>query len=412
LAAAAVNTTVYALGGIKPASIDTFYTTVEAYSPETDTWTTKAFLPGPCAYGGAGVIDGVIYVVGCGSPTYAYQPNSNTWTSRAEMPNPRSGVTVAATDGILYAIGGIRNSARVQAYDPKTDAWTIKSPMPTGRHFACAGVIGGLIYVAGGARFVGPSVAASLADLEVYDPKADTWTAKTPMPTARRGAACGVLNEELYVISGSLTDYADSVKNIVEIYNPQTNSWRTEVPIPTPRFSSGAATVADTVYVVGGLDVDNRPLGRNEAFSPFLAVGIDIKPGDAANTINLKSTGVLPVAILGSATFDPMTVDPATVTLAGAHVATRGRGVPMTSVSDVNHDGFPDLLLFFRTQDLTALSSAKAGDLTQAVLYGETYSGQRIRGSDSVRIVPPPKPSAAQGRFAQPRSSSRLKSLR
>ncbi len=145
-----------------------------------------------------------------------------------------------------------------------------------------------------------------------------------------------------------------------------------------------------------------------EGPNPFLDVSIDIKPGDRTNTINLGSHGVVPVAILGSATFDPMTVDPTTVALAGAHVATRGRGVPMTDVSDVNHDGYPDLMLYFRTQDLTDLQPSPApgsripnpqSQALEAVLYGTTYSGQRVRGSDSVRIVP-----AVQ---SSPRSSPR-----
>jgi hypothetical protein len=124
----------------------------------------------------------------------------------------------------------------------------------------------------------------------------------------------------------------------------------------------------------------NSPV--NEAFSPFLHIAIDIKPGDARNVINLKSAGTVPVAILGSATFDPMTVDPATVTLAGAPVATRGRGTPMTAEADVNRDGYLDLLVHFRAEDLQLTPSA-----TEAVLYGETFSGQRLRGADSVRIV-------------------------
>ena len=55
----------------------------------------------------------------------------------------------------------------------------------------------------------------------------------------------------------------------------------------------------------------------------------------------------------------------------------------MTRVADFNRDGYPDLLLHFHIRDLT-LTLAD----TQAVLYGQTFSGQRLRGSDSVRIVP------------------------
>lgn len=42
-----------------------------------------------------------------------------------------------------------------------------------------------------------------------------------------------------------------------------------------------------------------------------------------------------------------------------------------------------DLLLQFRTQDLQLAPAA-----TEAVLKGETFSGQLIRGSDSLRLVP------------------------
>lgn len=197
------------------------------------------------------------------------------------------------------------------------------------------------------------------------------------MPTARAGAVGGVLDAELFVIGG-FNAQVESVQTTVEVYNPETNSWKSQIRIPTARVFSAAGVLADVLYVVGGYPA----MAVNEAFSPFLAVGIDIKPGDATNSINLRSAGTVPVAILGSATFDPMTVDPTTVTLAGATVATRGQGQPMVSQGDFNRDGYLDLLLHFRTQDLKLTPAS-----TEAVLYGTTFSGQRIRGSDSVRIV-------------------------
>ena len=137
---------------------------------------------------------------------------------------------------------------------------------------------------------------------------------------------------------------------------------------------------------------------------------IDIKPGDAQNTINLKSNGVLPVAILGTPDFDPGTVDSATVTLAGAPVRRHGNpyavskakgkanglGMPMASLVDVNGDGRLDLLLHFETSALELESTD-----TVAVLKGMTFDGKFIRGQDTVRIVPAPEtpgPTSAPGR--------------
>jgi hypothetical protein len=114
-----------------------------------------------------------------------------------------------------------------------------------------------------------------------------------------------------------------------------------------------------------------------------LNVGVDIKPGDSPNTINLKSKGVLPVAILSTDTFDATTVSPETVRLAGASVRLKGNGQPAFSFEDVNGDGRLDIVLQFDTQSLEITSTD-----TQANLTGRTKDGLRIVGHDDLRIVP------------------------
>jgi len=113
-------------------------------------------------------------------------------------------------------------------------------------------------------------------------------------------------------------------------------------------------------------------------------VNIDIKPGSDPNSINLSSAGVIPVAILSSETFDATTVDPVTVSLAGAGVKMAGKsGKYLSHECDVNSDGLLDLVCQVLTEDWTIETGA-----TIAVLEAETYDGQSIRGEDSVRIVP------------------------
>jgi hypothetical protein len=157
--------------------------------------------------------------------------------------------------------------------------------------------------------------------------------------------------------------------------------------MPTSRSNTAGGVIDDTLYVVGGFrilpDFTAQWLAVNEAFTPFLTVSIDIKPGDPNNTINLKSNGKVDVAILSSVTFDATSVDPSTVRLAGAYVATQGKGAPMISFADVNGDHRLDLVLRFETQDLQLTKTD-----TQAVLKGQTFGGQLIRGTDSIRIVP------------------------
>lgn len=223
LMAGVVNGVLYAVGGGRPAAADTIYTTVEAYDPKTDTWVTKAPLPVPCWGGAAGAVSGILYVVGCGSSTYAYDRTSNSWTAKAAMPTPRRGMAVAVVNGTLYAIGGVRigyfNTAynTVQAYNPETNAWTTLAPMPTARYYLAAGVINGLIFAVGGEKVLGPSVSSTVAALEVYNPRTNTWSSGTPIPTAVRGAVVGVIGRRLYVVGGSLSDYSDSLQGLVQV---------------------------------------------------------------------------------------------------------------------------------------------------------------------------------------------------
>lgn len=112
-------------------------------------------------------------------------------------------------------------------------------------------------------------------------------------------------------------------------------------------------------------------------------VEIDIKPGSYPNSINLKSNGVVPVAVLTTMDFDASIVDPATVEFAGAS--------PLRwAMCDVDEDGDDDMIFHFKTQELNLDENS-----TEAELTGKTNGGDDITGTDDVRIVPP-KTSSSQ----------------
>ena len=114
-----------------------------------------------------------------------------------------------------------------------------------------------------------------------------------------------------------------------------------------------------------------------------MSVEIDVKPGSDVNPINLKSGGVIPVAILTTETFDATTVDIQTVELSGAKVAVRGNGQRvMVSQQDVDGDGDIDILFHVETQDL-----AIEPGTTIVTLTGETFDGTKIVGTDDIKLV-------------------------
>lgn len=107
-------------------------------------------------------------------------------------------------------------------------------------------------------------------------------------------------------------------------------------------------------------------------------IGIDIKPGSYPNPINPRINGVIPVAILGSSSFDATSVDTSTVRF-GPDQAVPTAGIDRV---DVNNDGYLDIVVHFATQ-----SSGITCSDTATFLFGKTTSGQQFVGSDSVLTV-------------------------
>jgi hypothetical protein len=123
-------------------------------------------------------------------------------------------------------------------------------------------------------------------------------------------------------------------------------------------------------------DVADDYVDASLTFEVAVEVEIDIKPGSDPNSINLKSKGLIPVAILTTPDFDASTVDPTTVEFAGAPPV-------RSTLEDVDGDGDVDMLFHFKTQELEDLDE----NSTEATLY--SYDPlNRLIGTDSVNIVP------------------------
>jgi len=128
---------------------------------------------------------------------------------------------------------------------------------------------------------------------------------------------------------------------------------------------------------------DNTGALTVEVLAPaVIPIDVDVKPGSDRNPINVGSRGVIPVAILGSADFNVQDVDASSLAFGvnGAHAEGQGE------IDDVNDDGYPDLMLHFRTQSV----GVEDGD-TELCLSGANWDGVRLEGCDSIVTVPPQK---------------------
>jgi hypothetical protein len=149
-------------------------------------------------------------------------------------------------------------------------------------------------------------------------------------------------------------------------------------------YLTGETQSADFPTTLDAFDTSAN--GGSDAFVAKIATGplavrvtIDIKPGGSPNSINPRSNGNIPVAVLTTESFDASSVDPSTVRFGG-----KGReAAPLrSSLEDVDGDGDLDLVLHFATQQTGLVCEDSSARLT-----GKTFDGQPVTGSDSVRTV-------------------------
>jgi len=196
------------------------------------------------------------------------------------------------------------------------------------------------------------------------------------------GPMDGVFTDPVYAFA--LVFLSAGEAETIYLYDESNNLLGT---VTAPNPSGFFGVLSDTPIKKFVIDNGVFPNGWPDRFfiddfranEPLIEVSIDIKPGSYPNSINLKSKGVVAVAVLTTVDFDASTVDPATVEFAGA--------TPLRwTLEDVDNDGDLDMLFHFDTQTLQLNENS-----TEATLTGETVGGQEFTGTDTVRIVPPKK---------------------
>ncbi len=148
--------------------------------------------------------------------------------------------------------------------------------------------------------------------------------------------------------------------------------------------------------VLGSIGVDNV-LGIDQPviLDLVIEVAVDIKPGSCPNPVNVKSSGVLPIAILGTEDVNVITIDPTSIRLAGVEPLRSGYEDVAGPVSDSNDcncttegpDGFLDLTLKFKTQRIVeAIGDVNDGDVLTLELTGVLFGERPIEGADCILI--------------------------
>uniref|UniRef100_A0A0P4WFA8 Kelch-like protein diablo n=1 Tax=Scylla olivacea TaxID=85551 RepID=A0A0P4WFA8_SCYOL len=194
---------------------------------------------------------------------FRYNPHHNKWTTMAPMHRERCRFSLTVLAGLLYAVGGASEAADdgaaedeslCEAYNPATDTWTPVAGLAGARAQHGAATLEGLLYVAGGLE--GERV---LASCYAYSPAAAAWLPRAPMLTPRADHACVTHAGRLYVCGGWYEEEAGNTRvlaDTVDCYDPRTDTWSVVTRVPTPRYHAGILVVGGRLYVVGGFHSD------------------------------------------------------------------------------------------------------------------------------------------------------------
>lgn len=196
------------------------------------------------------------------TPVPAGTPSVGVWRARARMSTPRAYAVAVTTDtGRIFVLGGTIPTqggpvGTNEEYDPVADRWIPRAPMPTPRWRHGAAFLNGKIYVVGGNMFDGFSVLFGREDVpwvDVYDVATDTWSAgpSLAVSAARRDLSVVAFQGRVCALSGTIGGPLLTAYPRCDLLDPAGSGW-TSGPDLLVGDSDQGAVAGGRIWTVGG----------------------------------------------------------------------------------------------------------------------------------------------------------------
>jgi N-acetylneuraminic acid mutarotase len=246
---------IYVVGGCSSDVYQQFHNAVaslEVYDPALDSWAVLPSMPTPRVGPAAAVVGNKIYVIGgftrstwSANPVMeVYEINSGQWSTAPSKPTPCSWARAAVWHDKIYVFGGVgQGYFNVgEVFDPATNTWSSCAPFSGGRYLEAVVTVDDEIYLIGGDRWEPQHV---YDDVQVYDPFTDSWTVKTPMPTAASCLDAVEVNHKIWVFGSG---------GLCHIYDIAADRWEEKASTQDPAGQFSVAYLNGIVYRFGGGD--------------------------------------------------------------------------------------------------------------------------------------------------------------
>jgi len=292
LGVAAVNGKIYAVGGTtssrKPS--DAFVGTNEEYDPATDKWTYRESMPTPRAYFATAVYQNKIFciggVVGLGlldertqfryyirsQVNEVYDTVTDSWVTKAPLPDVGMELQASVVNGKIYVVGG----AFTYVYDIANDSWSSTKQVPVSHPVSV--VVDNKIIVAGE---VSTGLDTPEQKILIYNTKTDSWAEGKSDPTVvslgGAGATTGVKAPQMVYVLGLVVEQYPP-PSVNQVYDPKTDTWSAATAMPTNRSDFGVVVLNDLLYAIGGYSRLSRGIALTAVNEQFTPIGYSTPP--------------------------------------------------------------------------------------------------------------------------------------
>lgn len=261
------------LDTVERVSVDEQGNLVSAFAIDTDLTLPAGRSEAACVVAG-----NEVYLVGgqvAGSPANTVTRSSLVGaTSLSEFggatvsfTEPRANHFSVPASQRLYALGGLgqggapvvdmREEAPLNPDGKLAGSFTGPKQWDSSRDGACAAVVADQLYVMGGQDHTGLTPKIDVGPLNAADLEELAEDVSISLPTARKDAACVVLNRRLYTIGGEddAGPIADVEYLLFDSNGARQNGFQSDVPqLPAPRTGHSVAVLGAKLYVLGGTD--------------------------------------------------------------------------------------------------------------------------------------------------------------
>ena len=179
------------------------------------------------------------------------------WITKAPLPLPRSEMAWATAHADRMHIVGGYGAQRVdrpyhQVYDPVANRWSDATPLPRGANHVGVAVLDGNLYAIGG--FIEQNRRPHGECFAIPAAGGSAWRTIAPLPRACGAVACVDLGGRMHAIGGAIGDTFPTKKSVDWhiAYDPKADKWEERAPMPQGRDHTGTLAVGNVIHVIGG----------------------------------------------------------------------------------------------------------------------------------------------------------------